>query len=243
MKKTFYTALTISAFSLGLVGCSGSVGYTPATANTTTAAAKPVAANTASNTAPKTTADSNAAKSADKPTAVLKDEKKPEGKSKTAGKDVPIPDSWIYVSDEAKGYGFSVPEGTTGGSETQEGVDTYVANTPAPSEIGVVVIAFKDKQMTKENLLDVAVKFIEGMGEKVQPGKLAAESDDYSLAEATMTAADGKKSKCKILVGTDVTDNYVMVVGAAEDKFAANEKVIDEIWGSFEIWSGGASKN
>ena len=236
MKKTFYTALTISAFSLGLIGCSGSVGYTPATANTATTAAKPVAANTASNTAPKTTADSNAAK----PTAVLKDEKKPEGKAKTAGKNVPIPDNWVYVYDQAKGYGFSVPEGTTGGSETQEGVDTYVANTPAPSEIGVVVISFKDKEMTKENLLDVAVKFLEGMGEKVQPGKLAAESDDYSLAEATTTSADGKKSKCKILVGTDVTDNYVMVVGAADDKFTANEKVIDEIWGSFEMWSGGA---
>ena len=97
--------------------------------------------------------------------------------------------------------------------------------------------------MSKEDLLDVAVKFLEGMGEKVAPGKLAAESDDYSLAEATTAAADGKKSKCKILVGTDVTDNYVMIVGADDAKFAANEKVIDEIWGSFEMWSGGASKN
>ena len=43
------------------------------------------------------------------------------------------------------------------------------------------------------------------------------------------------------MVGTDVTDNYVMILGTDPDKFAANEKIIDEIWGSFEIWSGGAS--
>ena len=222
---------------MSFAGCTASFSTGNNTANTT----KP--ANTASNPTTNKAANSNTTAKSDKPKPALTDEKKPEGKAKSAGKNVPVPDSWVYVYDEAKGYGFSVPEGTTGGSETQEGVDTYVAQTPAPSEIGVVVISFKDKEMSKEDLLDVAVKFLEGMGEKVQPGKLAAESDDYSLAEATMTAADGKKSKCKILVGTDVSDNYVMVVGAAEEKFAANEKVIDEIWGSFEMWSGGASNN
>ena len=42
-------------------------------------------------------------------------------------------------------------------------------------------------------------------------------------------------------MGIDVTDNYVMIVGTEEAKFAANEKIIDMIWGSFEMWSGGAS--
>jgi general stress protein 26 len=43
----------------------------------------------------------------------------------------------------------------------------------------------------------------------------------------------------KILVGTDVTDNYVMIVGTDESKFEANKEIIDAIWGSFEMWSLG----
>jgi len=32
-----------------------------------------------------------------------------------------------------------------------------------------------------------------------------------------------------------------VLVGGDADKFAANEKTIDEIWGSFGMYSGGAS--
>ena len=80
-------------------------------------------------------------------------------------------------------------------------------------------------------------------GEKIEAGKLTAESEDYSVADATSTSADGKKSKMKIVVGTDVTDNYVMIVGTDESKYDANKAIIDQIWGSFEMWSGGASGN
>jgi hypothetical protein len=34
-----------------------------------------------------------------------------------------------------------------------------------------------------------------------------------------------------------------MIIGTPADKFAANEKTIDEIWGNFEMWSGGSSGN
>jgi hypothetical protein len=51
----------------------------------------------------------------------------------------------------------------------------------------------------------------------------------------------GKVTKGKVLVGTDVTDNYVMLLGADESEFTANEKIIDGIWGSFTMASGGAS--
>ena len=98
--------------------------------------------------------------------------------------------------------------------------------------------------MTKEDLLNVALEFMKGLGAtKVEAGKLTGESEDYSVTEVTATLEDGSKSKSKVLVGTDVTDNYVMIVGTEEPKFAANEKIIDEIWGSFEMWSGGASGN
>lgn len=33
----------------------------------------------------------------------------------------------------------------------------------------------------------------------------------------------------------------VMAVGTEESEFKANEKIIDEIWGSFSMQSGGAS--
>lgn len=237
MKKNLLIMLSISAFGLYSAGCSASFSTGNAEANTVKAT------NTTSSQAANKPADSNSTAKTDKPKTALKDEKKPEGSAKTAKKDNPVPDDWIYIYDESKGYGFSVPDGTTGESETVGGVDTFVASTPSPSELGIVVISFKDKEMTKDDLLEVAKKFLEEMGETVNTGKLTAESDDYAVAEATTTSADGKKGKAKIMVGTDVTDNYVMIIGTDEGKFAANEKIVDEIWGSFEMWSGGASNN
>ena len=169
--------------------------------------------------------------------------KKPADVKSKQVKDVPVPASWISMYDEQKGYGFSVPDGTTGGSETTEGIDVFSATTPAPNEISIFVLAYKDKSLTKEDLLNHAVVFLEGLGVKVTPGALKGESDDYSVADATTVDSNGNKEKQRILVGTDVSDNYVMILNTPEDKFAANEKTIDEIWGSFEMWSGGASNN
>jgi hypothetical protein len=235
--KKILLAITISAFGLAMFGCSFSVSTGNNSANT----AKPATTNTASNTASNSTSST---KKTEAPKTALKDEKKPtDGNSKKANKSNPVPESWIDVYDSQKGYGFSVPEGTTGGSQTTEGIDVFVATTPAPNEIAIFVLAYKDKQKTKEDLLDDAVKFLEGMGLTVTPGKLKGESDDYAVADCTTVAKDGTKEKQRIMVGTDVSDNYVMILNTPEDKFAADEKTIDEIWGSFEMWSGGASKN
>jgi hypothetical protein len=68
-------------------------------------------------------------------------------------------------------------------------------------------------------------------------------SADYSLANITSVDEKGKVTKGKVLVGTDVTDNYIVMIGTDADKFTANEKTIDEIWGSFGMYSGGASEN
>ena len=231
MKKILLTLTAISA--VGITGCTASFSTGN---NMATNAAKP--ANTTNASSANSTKPATSTKTDAKPKTALKNESKPtEGTAKTAKKGNPIPENWIYVYDEAKGYGFYVPEGTTGSSDTVDGVDTFLASTPAPSDIGIVVIAFKDKQMTKEDLLNVAVKFLEEMGETVKPGNLTGESAEYAVAEATTTDKDGKKGKAKILVGTDVTDNYVMLLGTDEAKYAANEKIIDEIWGSFEMWS------
>jgi hypothetical protein len=212
-----------------------------ATVSTGSNAAAP--GNTASNANAKPAANTAAAPKVEKPkTEKLADEKKPEGKSTVASKSVKVPDNWIYIYNEQKGYGFYVPEGSTGGGEVVDGADVFVCTTPAPSDVAVFVFAFKDASLSKEDLLDHAEKILSEMGQTVQAGKLTGESDDYSVAEATLTdKADGSKSKAKVLVGTDVSDNYVMIVGTDEAKYAANEKIIDEIWGSFEMWSGGAS--
>jgi hypothetical protein len=236
MKKTILLTIVVSAF--GLAGCKGNVSVSTNAANTPKPAASTAPANTAAANKPATTTKVEAPKTA------LKDEKKPAADTNAKkAKSNPVPDNWINLYDESKGYGFSVPAGTTGGSQNAEGIDVFTATTPAPNEIAIFVLAYKDKTRTKEDLLNDAVKFLEGMGLTVTPGKLQGEGDDYAVADATTVAKDGTKEKQRIMVGTDVTDNYVMILNTAEDKFAADEKTIDEIWGSFEMFSGGASNN
>jgi hypothetical protein len=190
----------------------------PAT-NTATTSASPVGAAPKASAAPKA------------------NEKKPPATN-------PVPSDWIRMYNDAKGYEFYVPAGTKDSSENVDGVDVYMASVPAPYEIGVMVIAFKDKTLTKDELLKRAENVLKSMDEKdikIDPAKEL--SEDYSLATFTSTGKDGKTGKGKILVGTDVTDNYIIIIGGDADKFAANEKTIDEIWGSFGMYSGGASGN
>lgn len=230
MKRSLLAFTAFSTITLGMSGCSFSVG----TGDNATAAkpANSAPANTAGSNS--TAASNQAKKEGSKPS--LKNEAKPAGTAKAAKKN-PVPANWIYVYDDVKGYGFSVPEGSEGESETVEGIDVMAVTTPAPSEVDVFVLAYKDKTLTKEDLLRDAVEFLEALGQKVTPGELRAESDEYAIADATTVHPERGKGKLRILVGTDVTDNYVMIIGTEEAKFAANESIIDSIWGSFEMWS------
>ncbi len=230
MKRRLITVAAVSVCAFAMLGCSFSFG----TGNNT-ATAKPAAANTATSNS-----NTSKAKTDDKAKPALKDEKKPEGSAKAAKKN-PVPDSWIYYYDETKGYGFSLPSGSEGENETIDGIDVMAATTPAPSEVDVFVLAYKNKELTKEDLLDDAVNFLEGLGQKVTPGKLRSEGDDYAVADAASVHPTRGKGKLRILVGTDITDNYVMIIGTEEARFAANESIIDSIWGSFEMWSIGGS--
>lgn len=230
MKTRIITTIAIATFGTMIAGCSFSVGT-----NMDTAANKP--ANTAKPTASNSNSG-NTAKADGKDKPKLTNEAKPtEGKAKTANKSNPVPQDWIYVYDSAKGYGFSMPEGSEGQSETIDGIDVFAATTPAPSEIDVFVLAYKDKTRTKEDLLNDAVEFLTALGQEVTPGDLKAEGGDYAVADATTVHPSRGKGKLRILVGTDITDNYVMILGTEEGRFAANESIIDAIWGSFEMWS------
>ena len=185
------------------------------------------AANTASSPTPKPAASAAA--------------KKTEKKAPSTN---PVPADWIRMHDDAKGYEFQVPQGTKDAQDTKDGVDVYMANVPEPYDIGVMVVAFKDKTLSKEDLIKKAEDILKAFEEKdikIEPAKEL--SDDYSLSTFTSTGKDGKPGKGKILVATDVTDNYIMFVGGDADKFSANEKTIDEIWGSFGMYSGGFSGN
>lgn len=168
----------------------------------------------------------------------------PKAAAKKAPATNPVPSDWVRMYDDVKGYEFMVPKDTEHKSETVEGVDVYMASVPAPYELGVMVVAFKDKTIGKDELLKRAENILKSMEEKdikIEPAKEL--NEDYSIATFTSTDKDGKPSKGKILVATDVTDNYIMFVGGDADKFAANEKTIDEIWGSFGMYSGGYSGN
>jgi hypothetical protein len=156
----------------------------------------------------------------------------------------PVPADWITMADEVRGYEFKVPQGTQHKTDTVNGVDVYAANVPEPYDINVLIFAFKDKTLTKDDLMKKVEGVLQSMGEKdVKVTDVKELSDDYSLASITSVDEKGKTTRGKVLVGTDVTDNYIVMIGTDESKFTANEKTIDEIWGSFGMYSGGASGN
>jgi hypothetical protein len=207
---------TFGAAALMMAGCAA------ATTNT---------ANKPATTASPSASSSPAAAAAKKPPA------KPP-----ASKTLPVPANWITMSDTSKGYEFMVPEGTQHKTDTVNGVDVYFATVPAPNDVAILVFAFKDKNASKDDLLKSAEKALQGMGEKdIKIGTPTELSTDYSVATISSTDEKGKVTKGKVLVATDVTDNYVMLLGTDSDKFDANEKTIDEIWGSFSMASGGYS--
>src|SRR5262245_7728342 len=137
MKRTIKLTGVLLTLSLWMMGCSASV-----TTNSGTTASKP--SNTASNS---TTASSNTSKpdstsKKEKPKTEIKDEKASKPKdTKKQPNAATIPAEWVYYADEAKGYGFSLPAGSAGESQTGS-VDTFVAVTP--DDITVIVYAFKD---------------------------------------------------------------------------------------------------
>ncbi len=164
------------------------------------------------------------------------------GKAKTVNSKIAVPKNWDYIYDKKKGYGFYVPSNSVAETVKEGGVEVMIINTGEPTNIDIFVLAYKDKTLTKDDLLLDALEFLEELGQTVTPiGDLRAESEDYAVGDALTVLEDGSKGKLRILVGTDITDNYIMIIGASTKNFAANEKTIDLIWGSFEMWSGGAS--
>src|SRR6185436_12496275 len=93
----------------------------------------------------------------------------------------PVPADWIRMHDDVKGYEFMVPQGTKDAQDTKDGVDVYMANVPAPYDLGVMVVAFKDKDASKEDLLKRAEKVLVAFGDKdIKFEPIKELNDDYS---------------------------------------------------------------
>ena len=237
MKQTIKLTGVLLTLSLLMIGCSASFSTNTSTSN----AAKPSNAASNSTTASSNTSKSGSTSKKEKPKTELKDEKAAKPKdAKKQPNTVNIPAEWVYYADEAKGYGFSLPAGSAGESQVGD-VDSFVAVTP--DDITVIIFAFKDASLSKEDLLERAEKSLNAMGETVTTGELQGESDDYAVADASSVSADGTKSKLIVLVATDVSDNYVMFVRSDEGSYNAKKATMDMIWGSFEMYSGGSSGN
>jgi hypothetical protein len=175
----------------------------------------------------------------------LQSSARPTGESKAVSQAIgrkgaePSRGDWLYIYNSRKGYGFYVPPGSTGDWGRVQKVDTFAGATP--NDVGIYVFAWKDRNATKETLLSDAGKILSGMGETVTTAEFVGAGGDYAVAEAASIDAKGVKSRMKVLVGTDITDNYVMIVGCDENKFKARKETIDAVWGSFEMWSGGGT--
>lgn len=237
MKKLTTLAMTL-AVALGMSACSASFSTNSnAPANNANANKPANAANNATNSGnankSNTTSNTNAAKTE------VKDEKanKPANAKKQPNAKT-VPAEWVYYSDDIRGYGFSLPKGSESSNDTTDGIDTFVGITP--EKITVIVYAFKDKTMTKEDLLNFAEAALKNMGETITVGKLAAEDENYAIADADSTSQSGK-SKMNILVATDVTDNYVMIAHTDEKSYEAQKATMEMIWSSFEMYSGGGN--
>ena len=230
MLKTSHVAFLIAVSAACVASCKDDKAAPAATppATTTTAAAATTAAE-----APKAAAGAKA-----KPDKAHK-------KSLPAEKTRPVPADWTELSDDVRGFSFSVPSGSKGDAQDKGGVGVFVAVLPKPHDnVLTMVVAYKDAKKSLDDLEKDAVTLITKVFDETgvkETGKKDL-TDDYRVIDFTSEDEKTKvKSHWKALLATDVTDNYVMVVGTPEAEFKKNEPTIDELWGSFDMWSGGSN--
>jgi hypothetical protein len=157
----------------------------------------------------------------------------------------PVPTDWIELTDSVRGFSFSVPAGSVGNAEDKNGFLGFAAVLPKPyDKVVVMTFAFKD---AKRSLDDLAHDAESILGKVLDEGDIKVTAtkditDDYRLLEITSAdTKDKSKNHWKVLLATDVTDNYILITGTPESEFAANEPTMDSTWGSFDMLSGGFS--
>lgn len=182
-------------------------------------------------------------------TKMLKLSEKPASNTKynaiPENKRVAVPQEWLVVYDENRGYEFRVPEGTKEEWQSFDDTEIYIANLPVPTKVTLMVAAYKDEDTEKATILKKAQKILETLDQRnIQFNETKQEiTRNYYIVK--FSAVDEKNSiiKGKLLVGLDKTDNFLMFVTSPEANFKANEKIIDEIWSNFQMHAANLNSN
>lgn len=197
-------------------------------------AAKPAASPAAEKASAAPAASSAAAK------------KKPASKKAPVEKAAPqakkeVPSEWEERDHAEKGFSFWVPKGVKETQGTEDGVDVYMAQLPAPHDtIGVFVMAFKGADKKFPELTTITEKLIKnidkGDGYKVE--KTEPINDSYEVLEISYKDKDGKVNHVKALLALDVTDRYIVIAGGVGE-LKDSEETVDTILANFEMYASG----
>ena len=171
------------------------------------------------------------------------DKAKPKGKKKGVDKlpadqkTVAMPTDWTRLYDSVRLYEFYAPDGSQLKTENSDGVDFVHVVPPAPAAFEVFVFAWKDPNVSQEDLIAKAQEFQKNGGATDVKVSNVEKVNDYSqIADYETTEKDGTHHKGDVLVFTDVSDNYMLFVESAADKYEANKDVMDAVWQSFGIY-------
>jgi type IV secretory pathway VirB10-like protein len=201
----------------------------------------------ASTTAAKPAATPAAEKASAAPAASSAEaKKKPVAKKAPVDKVAPaakkeVPSEWEQRDHTAKGFAFWVPKGVKETQATQDGVDVYLAQLPAPHEkIGVFVMAFKGADKKLPELTTITEKLIKELdkGDDYKVVKTDPINDNYEVLEITYKDKDGKLNHVKALLALDVTDRYILIAGG-EGELKDSEETVDTILANFEMYASG----
>jgi type IV secretory pathway VirB10-like protein len=197
-------------------------------------AAKPAASPAAEKASAAPAASSAAAK------------KKPASKKAPVEKAAPqakkeVPSEWEERDHAEKGFSFWVPKGVKETQATEDGVDVYMAQLPAPHDaIGVFVMAFKGADKKFPELTTITEKLIKNIdkGDDYKVVKTDPINDSYEVLEITYKDKDGKLNTVKALLALDVTDRYIVIAGGAGE-LKDSEETVDTILANFEMYASG----
>ncbi len=200
----------------------------------------------ASTTAAKPAASPAAEKASAAPAASSAEKKKPVAKKAPVDKVAPqakkeVPSEWEQRDHTAKGFAFWVPKGVKETQASEDGIDVYMAQLPAPHDkVGVFVMAFKGADKKLPELTTITEKLIKNVdkGDDYKVIKTEPINDNYEVLEIQYKDKDGKLNHVKALLALDVTDRYILIAGG-EGELKDSEETVDTILANFEMYASG----
>ncbi|MFO0551089.1 MAG: hypothetical protein U0271_22050 [Polyangiaceae bacterium] len=148
----------------------------------------------------------------------------------------PIPEDWEPFENKPKQFGFWLPTGSTTNDSTENGIEMFHADLPDPYPIEVWVVTYRDKTLSKEDLwVDVDAVISNNLkGTKLDLGPVVDLNNVFAVRDATWTEVSPIKGT--VLVGTDINDNYIMIVSCREGDYESNHDTVDALWESFYLF-------